>query len=36
MMDRGERARRVGLWLAGLGALSAWFAMRWVMFGDVL
>lgn len=24
------------LWLIGVGALAAWFAMLWFMFGDVL
>jgi hypothetical protein len=23
-------------WLVGLGALAAWFAVLWLMFGDVL
>jgi hypothetical protein len=31
-----ERLGRYGLWLAGLSALAAWFAMLWLMFGDVL
>jgi len=31
-----EIIRRSGGWLIGLGALAAWFAMLYFMFGDVL
>jgi hypothetical protein len=38
MSDRGspQRDRRILVWLAGTIALAAWFAMLWLMFGDVL
>jgi hypothetical protein len=31
----GDKGRS-WVWLAGGGALAAWFAMLWFMFGDVL
>jgi hypothetical protein len=31
-----QRDRRVLVWLGGSVALGAWFAMLWLMFGDVL
>jgi hypothetical protein len=30
------RDRRMLVWLAGATALAAWFALLWLMFGDVL
>jgi hypothetical protein len=34
--DPPQRDRRILVWLGGAAALGAWFAMLWLMFGDVL
>ncbi len=31
-----EQGPSYGLWAVGVGALLTWFAMLWLMFGDVL
>jgi hypothetical protein len=31
----GDR-RAYAIWLVGAAALAAWFALLWLMFGDVL
>jgi hypothetical protein len=38
MTDQGSpgRDRRILVWLGGTIALALWFAMLWLMFGDVL
>jgi hypothetical protein len=38
MADDGapENEGRTLAWLLGAGALVAWFAMLWLMFGDVM
>jgi len=38
MDERPTLGERLGgfLWLIGIAGLAAWFAMLWLMFGDVL
>ena len=36
--DKPALTERLGryFWIVGIGALAAWFALLWFMFGDVL